>query len=146
LSLDAQAAGHIAGKFTAHGTDDDWHVWPLSGQLAIETTALGYVSAYVGQVDRASGRLDRAVESVTGNAAPPRLDGELKLINATLDAYQINLSLRDLNFTCAAGRRHAAARRRGQLRARRSRPGQRLGALAARPALRRSATGGRICA
>jgi translocation and assembly module TamB len=98
LSLDAQAAGRIAGKFTAHGSDDDWQAWPLNGELSIETTALGYVSAYVGQIDRASGRVNAQLH-VTGTPASPRLNGELKLIHATLDAYQINLSLRDVNLS-----------------------------------------------
>jgi translocation and assembly module TamB len=97
LSLDAQAAGRIAGKFTAHGAGDEWQAWPLDGELSIETTAIGYVSAYVGQIDRASGRVNAQLH-VTGTLASPRLDGQLQLMHAMLDAYQINLSLRDVNF------------------------------------------------
>jgi translocation and assembly module TamB len=98
LALDASSAGHIAGRFSAHGDDDDWHQWPLSGELSLDTTALGYVSAYVGQIDRASGRL-HAQLNVSGSAASPRLDGELRLIDASLDAYQVNLALRAVNLT-----------------------------------------------
>jgi translocation and assembly module TamB len=98
LSLNAKAAGHIAGKFSAHGSDDDWRAWPMDGELNIETTALGYVSAYVGQLDRASGRLDAQLK-VAGTAAAPHLTGELHLAHGALDAYQINLSLRDVSFT-----------------------------------------------
>ncbi len=117
LSLNAREAGHIEGHFNArpgvdagaavdagdrHESDGskggDWHQWPLRGEVSLETTALGYVSAYVGQIDRASGRL-RALLSVSGSAAAPRLAGELHLIDAALDAYQINLSLRAVNLT-----------------------------------------------
>jgi translocation and assembly module TamB len=97
LALDAKAAGHIDGKFSAHGSDDDWHAWPMSGELNIETTALGYVSAYVGEVDRASGRLSAQL-TLTGTAMAPHLAGELHLVHGALDAYQINLSLREVNF------------------------------------------------
>jgi translocation and assembly module TamB len=98
LSLNAKAAGHIDGKFSAHGSDDDWHTWPMNGELNMETTAVGYVSAYVGQVDRASGRLDAQLK-VTGTADAPHLTGELHLAHGALDAYQINLSLREVSFT-----------------------------------------------
>jgi translocation and assembly module TamB len=98
LALDADTAGRIQGKFDAHGDSDDWHQWPLNGELTLETAALGYVSAYVGEIDRASGRISARL-NVSGTAISPRLDGELKLINANLDAYQINLSLRQVNLT-----------------------------------------------
>ncbi|HEX4377131.1 MAG TPA: translocation/assembly module TamB domain-containing protein [Steroidobacteraceae bacterium] len=120
LALDAGGAGHVAGHFTAHpgsagsgctpaaggepgaggspDDDGDWHLWPLSGDLSLETTALGYVSTYVGQIDRASGRI-RAKLALSGCAASPRLAGELQLVDAALDAYQINLSLRAVNLT-----------------------------------------------
>ena len=98
LALDAGAAGHISSKFAARGSDDNWRDWPLSGQLALETSALGYITAYVGQLDRASGRVSAQL-NLSGTAQSPRLDGELKLMHATLDAYQINLSLRDVNLT-----------------------------------------------
>jgi translocation and assembly module TamB len=97
LALDARSAGHIDGKFNAHGADDDWRGWPMVGELNIETTALGYVSAYVGEVDRASGRLSAQL-TLTGSAAAPHLAGELRLMHGALDAYQINLSLREVNF------------------------------------------------
>jgi translocation and assembly module TamB len=99
LALDAHASGHIAGKFSAHANDadSDWHQWPLNGELSLETAALGYVTAYVGQIDRASGRI-RAQLAVSGTAAAPRMAGELRLIDASLDAYQINLSLRAVNM------------------------------------------------
>jgi translocation and assembly module TamB len=98
LALDAGDAGSIVGKFSARGLDADWHDWPLTGELALDTHALGFISAYVSPIDRASGRVTGQL-NLSGSAAGPRLAGELKLINGQLDAYQINLSLREVNFT-----------------------------------------------
>ena len=98
LALDAGDSGRIAGKFSARGFEADWHDWPLTGELALDTHSLGFVSAYVSPIDRARGRVTGQL-TLAGSAGAPRLAGELKLIDAQLDAYQINLSLRDVNFT-----------------------------------------------
>ena len=98
LALDALDAGSIAGKFSARGLEANWHDWPLTGELRLDTHALGFISAYVPPIDRASGRVTGQL-ALSGSAAGPRLTGELKVINGQLDAYQINLSLREVNFT-----------------------------------------------
>jgi translocation and assembly module TamB len=98
LALDAGNAGSITGKISARGLEADWHDWPLTGTLALDTHALGFISAYVPPIDRASGRVTGQL-ALSGTAAAPRLTGELKVINGQLDAYQINLSLREVNFT-----------------------------------------------
>jgi len=98
LALDAGDAGSMAGKISARGLAADWHAWPLTGELELDTHALGYVSAYVSPIDRASGRVTGQL-TLSGSAAAPRLAGELKVIDGRLDAYQINLSLREVNFT-----------------------------------------------
>jgi len=102
LGLDAGAAGLIEGHLQAlsgdaNGADGNWRDWPLTGELKIETDAVGFVEAYVSQIDRASGRLSAQL-SLSGSAAAPQLSGELAVTGAQLDAYQIALSLRDLNF------------------------------------------------
>jgi len=97
LGLDAGSAGLIEGHFAAHGADTEWRSWPLAGDLSIDTDAVGFLEAYVSQIDRASGRL-KARLALTGSAAAPELGGELDVTGAQLDAYQIALSLRDLNF------------------------------------------------
>jgi translocation and assembly module TamB len=98
LALEAGDSGRIAGKFSARGLEADWHDWPLTGELALDTHALGFVSAYVPPIDRARGRVTGEL-TLTGSAGAPRLAGELKVIDGQLDAYQINLSLREVNFT-----------------------------------------------
>lgn len=98
LALDAGSAGNISGHLEAHGGDDTpWRDWPMSGELRAETTAVGFIDSYVSRIDRASGRL-AAQLTLAGTAAAPELSGDLRLSDAQLDAYQINLSLRDLNF------------------------------------------------
>jgi translocation and assembly module TamB len=97
LGLDAGNAGLIEGHFSAHGADTEWRSWPLAGELSIDTDAVGFLEAYVSQIDRASGRLNAKL-ALTGTAAAPELGGELDVTGAQLDAYQIALSLRDLNF------------------------------------------------
>jgi len=98
LALDAGDAGRMAGKISARGLEADWHDWPLTGELALDTHALGFVSAYVSPIDRARGRVTGEL-TLSGSAGAPRLAGELKVIDGQLDAYQINLSLREVNFT-----------------------------------------------
>jgi len=97
LGLDAGSAGLIEGHFEARGADTHWRDWPLAGELKLDTDAVGFLEAYVSQIDRASGRL-HAQLALTGSAAAPRLNGELEVSGAKLDAYEIALSLRDLNF------------------------------------------------
>jgi translocation and assembly module TamB len=100
LALDAGESGSMTGKISAHGAQEDWHDWPLTGELGLDTHALGYISAYVSPIDRASGRVTGQL-TLSGSAASPRLAGELRVINGQLDAYQINLSLREVNFTAS---------------------------------------------
>jgi translocation and assembly module TamB len=98
LALDAGEAGSMTGSIRAGGPQDDWHDWPLSGELGLDTHALGFISAYVSPIDRASGRVTGQL-TLSGTPAGPRLAGVLKVINGQLDAYQITLSLREVNFT-----------------------------------------------
>jgi translocation and assembly module TamB len=97
LGLDAGSAGLIEGHLTAHGNDASWRGWPLTGDLSIETDAVGFLEAYVSQIDRASGRL-KATLALSGSVDAPVIGGELDVTGGQLDAYQIALSLRDLNF------------------------------------------------
>jgi translocation and assembly module TamB len=97
LGLDAGAAGVIEGHLAAHGADSHWRDWPLTGGLKLDTDAVGFIEAYVSQIDRASGRLS-ATLALSGSAAAPLISGDLAVTGAQLDAYQVALSLRDLNF------------------------------------------------
>jgi translocation and assembly module TamB len=69
----------------------------MSGELKVETTAIAFVDSFISQIDRASGRLVAQL-TLGGTPAVPELSGDLHLSDAELDAYQINLSLRELNF------------------------------------------------
>jgi translocation and assembly module TamB len=97
MALDAGAAGRIDGHLSAHGEDTVWHDWPLKGELKLDTDAVGYIDSYVSQIDKASGRLSAQL-ALAGTWAAPELGGEVQVSGASLDAYQINLSLRELNF------------------------------------------------
>jgi translocation and assembly module TamB len=97
LGLDAGKSGLIEGHFSAHGSDTEWRSWPLAGDLTVDTDAVGFLEAYVSQIDRASGRL-KARLALSGTAAAPELGGELDVTGGSLDDYQIALALRDINF------------------------------------------------
>ncbi len=101
-ALDAGNAGLIEAHLEAHGDDTQWDHWPLSGELKLTTDAVGFLEAYISQIDRASGRLSARL-TLAGSAAAPELSGELAVSDARLDAYQIALSLRDLNFHAQLG-------------------------------------------
>jgi len=98
LALDAGDAGRMTGSLHAGGEGKDWHEWPLTGELQLDTRALGFVTAYVSPIDRASGRLTAQL-TLSGSVDAPRLAGALEVANGQLDAYQINLSLREMNFS-----------------------------------------------
>jgi translocation and assembly module TamB len=97
VGLDAGAAGNIVGKAQARGPGSISGNWPLQGELKLETHSLGFIDSYVAQVDRVSGQLNANL-TLGGTLGAPQLNGELRLSNAEVDAYQVNLALRELNF------------------------------------------------
>ena len=98
VALDAAAQGSVSGQLEARSNGGDWGSWPISGALQLQTQALGFIDSYVGQVDRVSGRLDTQV-TLGGHLSAPTLDGVLKISDGQVDAYQLNLALRELNLT-----------------------------------------------
>jgi translocation and assembly module TamB len=97
VGLDAGASGNIAGHLEARDVGGSLRNWPLSGELQLQTHSLGFIDSYVAQVDRVSGQLDANL-GLTGTLAALGFNGNLKVTGAEVDAYQINLSLRELNF------------------------------------------------
>jgi translocation and assembly module TamB len=97
VELDAGKSGHVSGKASATGTDNDWHQWPLSGQLQLQSDALSLIDSYITEIDRASGNIDADL-TLGGTASALQFGGTLKVTNARIDAYQINLALHDVNF------------------------------------------------
>ena len=95
--LDAGTAGNISGRLAAHGSGTINGAWPVAGELRLQTQSLGFIDSYVAEVDRVSGQLDANLK-LAGTLAAPVLNGELKVSHAEVDAYQINMALRDLNL------------------------------------------------
>ncbi|MFM2288400.1 MAG: hypothetical protein RL684_1543, partial [Pseudomonadota bacterium] len=96
-ALRAGAQGTIDAELHARTNAAEWRDWPLTGRLALQTQSLGFIDSYAAQVDRVSGRLEAQVQ-LTGTMGAPVLGGELKVSDAQVDAYAINLALRDLAF------------------------------------------------
>lgn len=97
VGLDAGAGGNIAGHLEARNAGGELRSWPLKGEVRLQTRSLGFIDSYVAQVDRVAGQLDANL-ALDGTLSALNLNGDLKLTNAEVDAYQINLSLRELNF------------------------------------------------
>ena len=97
IGLDAGEAGSVAGRLAARNDGGALRNWPLRGEVRLQTHALGFIDSYVAQVDRVSGRLDANL-TLAGSLAALGLNGELKVSGAEVDAYQINLALRELSF------------------------------------------------
>ena len=97
VGLEAGEAGSIAGQLAARNDGGELRNWPLDGELRLHTHSLGFIDSYVAQVDRVSGRLDANL-TLAGTLAAMGVNGELKVSGAEVDAYQINLALRELNF------------------------------------------------
>jgi translocation and assembly module TamB len=95
--LDAGTAGNIAGHLAAHGEGTINGAWPMAGELHLQTQSLGFIDSYVAEVDRVSGQLDANLK-LAGTLRAPVFNGELKVSHAEVDAYQINMALRDLNL------------------------------------------------
>ena len=97
VGLDAGEAGSIAGQLAARNEGGALRDWPLGGELHLHTHSLGFIDSYVAQVDRVSGELDANL-TLGGTLAALEFGGELKVSGAEVDAYQINLALRELSF------------------------------------------------
>jgi len=93
--LDAGTAGNISGHAAARGSGTVNATWPLNGEIKLQTQSLGFIDSYVGQVDRVSGQLDANLQ-LAGTLGAPLFNGELKVSKGEVDAYQINLALREL--------------------------------------------------
>jgi translocation and assembly module TamB len=97
LKLDAGDTGTINGSLRAERTSADWRRLPITGELQVSTSALGFVNLYLPEIDRAAGRL-RTDLAVGGSLSAPLLSGTLKLSDGELDLYQVNLRLRGVGL------------------------------------------------
>lgn len=93
VRLDAAARGLISGRLNAQRNGDDMLRWPMRGQLQMATGELGFITLYVPDIDRAAGHFDANL-SLDGTLGEPNASGVVKLSDAEIDLYQLNLALR----------------------------------------------------
>jgi translocation and assembly module TamB len=91
--LDAEQIGSIKGKIEAARVTRRWQDMPISGDLHVQTAELGLITLYVPDADRVAGRLTTDL-AVSGTVGAPLIDGTLKLADAELDLYQVNMAMR----------------------------------------------------
>jgi translocation and assembly module TamB len=97
VGLDAGKVGTIDGRLALARTAGKWSDMPLQGELRMKTAELGYVTLYAPQIDRAAGRLETDLK-LSGTAGAPLVDGTIRLSEAELDQYQVNIALREANL------------------------------------------------
>jgi translocation and assembly module TamB len=97
VRLDAATRGLISGHMSAQRTAAAMASWPMHGQLQMATGELGFITLYMPAVDRAAGRFDANL-SLEGTIGAPSASGVIKLSNAELDFYQLNLALRGVEM------------------------------------------------
>lgn len=93
VTLDAGEVGVIETKLNARRTTPRWQDMPLAGTVHAQTAELGFISLYAPEIDRVAGKLNADL-TVSGTLGTPLLDGSLKLSDAELDLYQVNLAMR----------------------------------------------------
>ena len=98
VALDAGPVGTIEGQITLARNTRRWKDMPLQGHLKVHTAELGFVTLYAPQIDRAAGRLETQL-ALSGTAGTPLVDGTIRLSEAELDQYQVNLALRGASLT-----------------------------------------------
>lgn len=97
IGLDAGESGKLRGALQGSRAGEDWRGWPVRGRAEISTDALGLVDAFISDIDRAAGRLDAHLD-IAGTLGSPSLQGGLQVRGGELDAYQVNLAIRDLDL------------------------------------------------
>jgi translocation and assembly module TamB len=97
MRLDAAARGLIVGRVRADRAGSDLLASPMRGQLQMATGELGFLTLYLPAIDRAAGHFDANL-SFEGTLGEPRASGVIKLTQAEVDLYQMNLALRALDM------------------------------------------------
>jgi translocation and assembly module TamB len=95
LRLDAASRGLIVGRLRAERSGSEMFDWPMRAQLQMATGELGFITLYAQDIDRASGHFDANL-NFDGTLGRPSASGVIKLSNAEMDFYQLNLALRAL--------------------------------------------------
>jgi translocation and assembly module TamB len=97
FDLDAHDKGRLHGSFVLQRVAGPWTDMPVHAEVQGSTDAVGFVTAYLPDIDRAAGRLDLDVV-MGGRLGAPSLSGRLGLTHGQLDLYQINLGLREVRL------------------------------------------------
>ncbi len=87
--------GTLHATLEAQRVGASWQQMPLAGELQAHTAEANLVTLYVPDIDRAIGQLSADLR-IGGTVGSPTLSGLLKVSDAELDVYQINLALRQL--------------------------------------------------
>jgi translocation and assembly module TamB len=103
VTLDAGQIGTIKGQVEAQRSTTRWEDMPITGELHVQTAELGLITLYVPEVDRVAGRLVTDL-TVAGTVGAPLLDGMLKLTDAELDLYQVNMAMRSAQLEARLAR------------------------------------------
>lgn len=93
VSLDAGEVGTVRIKLDAERSTARWQDMPVRGELHAQTAELGFISLYAPEIDRVAGKLATDL-AISGTLGTPLIDGHLKLSDAELDLYQVNLAMR----------------------------------------------------
>ena len=96
-ALEAGQVGTIKTRLSAQRGGTQWQDMPLQGELHAQTGELSLISLYMPDIDRAAGRLVADVQ-ISGTLGTPFMSGMLKLSDAEIDLYQVNLGLRQLGL------------------------------------------------
>jgi translocation and assembly module TamB len=99
-TLDLKALSQTTVQGEAHLTRQDsfdFMHYPLEAKLEGKTADANMLPLLFPDVDRAAGTLTASLNA-TGTLAAPELNGDLRLEHGELDAYQVNLALRDLDL------------------------------------------------
>jgi translocation and assembly module TamB len=97
VRLDAATRGLISGRLSSRRSGNDMATWPIRGQLQMATGELGFITLYLPDIDRAAGHFDANL-SLDGTLGAPNATGVIRLSDAELDFYQMNLALRALDM------------------------------------------------
>jgi translocation and assembly module TamB len=93
VSLDAGEVGTIKVKLDADRAAARWQDMPVKGEVHAQTAELGFITLYAPEIDRVAGKLATDL-AVSGTLGTPLIDGHLKLSDAELDLYNVNLARR----------------------------------------------------
>lgn len=98
LNARLEAQRITGGAGAAVASPGRWEDMPLSGSLHAQSAELGLISLYAPAIDRAAGHFNADVQ-LAGTAGAPRLSGAVKVSDGSIDVYQVNFALRQVQIT-----------------------------------------------